>query len=358
MPATKSKYEFRIVNPSGGLVALFTDELYNRSYYLRRNRAEEISFSIDLDRLEQYARANKFSNALDVFNVNVNEIQVWRYGVPIVGGQIQSAIPEVDEDNRSVAVRAIGFLDLFEDRYLRTALSYSNTNLGAIAWNYINHTQTQTNGDWGITQGSNAVSALTNRERNPKIDKNIKELLIELTEVQNPIDFEFTYNKVFNVYSEIGATTDILLTYPGNIIGLSAPLDGSNQVNEVVARGDAAGDGEALRTTYSKTDTQATYKRREKIIDFSSVSKIDTLNEHAQEYAEQNDTLFDLPRVRLDGNRGVSIGDIHIGDKIKLAISGYTAFNHLNDDFYRIDEIDVTIEDDDKEDIELGLSGV
>lgn len=356
MGITKSKYEFKIVTPSGSIVAIFTDEIYDRKYDIRRNDSEEISFLMDLDRLEKYAADNKFSNPLDIFNPNVNEIIIYRYNVPVIAGQINYAAPMATENERSVLVRANGFLDLFETRYTNTALSLTSTNLGDIAWDLIDHSQSLTNGDYGITQGT-TISG-TNRERNYKIDKNIKTALLQLSEVENGIDFEFTHDKQFNVYNEIGADTDILLRYPGNIISIEAPLDGSRMFNEIAARGSSGGDSESLRETYSRTDNQATFKRREKVLNFPSVVETDTLQEHAKEFGDDNYLLFDLPKVTVDGNKDVTIGDFHIGDRVRLDVSTYKSFAHLESSQYKIDTIGVEVDEDDLEEIKLGLSGV
>lgn len=354
MAAQEHKYEFLIRNDSGSTVAIFTGELRQRRYKMIRNRPDEIYFAINLDELEVFARNNKFSNALDIFNVNVNEVVIYRHGVPLISGQIAFADPILSEEQKMLSVRATGWLGLFKDRYLMSSLSYTDVQAGLIGWNLINHTQSLTNGSFNIIQGT--LSDSITRIRTYPIYKNVYDALIQLTEVINGFDMEFTWDKKFNTYDSIGADTDIVLQYPGNILSIGQPIDGTEMANEVIVKGSVIGDDSSLISVRTDSTLQPIYKLRQKTIQYPTVEKLSTLEQHGDEFLDQAASFHKLPTITIDGNRNVSIGDIHIGDLINIRVNGYTSFNHLSTSKYRIDVIEVTIDDDNNETISLGLS--
>jgi hypothetical protein len=94
---------------------------------------------------------------------------------------------------------------------------------------------------------------------------NIMDALIAQTEVQvNPIDFEFTYDKVFNTYASIGSNrSDVVFEFPGNIINIDAPDDGTDISNEIMGLGAGAADGTQVTYTAADTSSQSNYQLRQ-----------------------------------------------------------------------------------------------
>ena len=92
---------------------------------------------------------------------------------------------------------------MFNNRYTDAVVEYASTDAGEIAWDLIDNSQNQTNGDLGITKG--IIETTQNRDRT-YYNQNIMEAIVNLSNVIGGFDFEFTHNKVFNVYAVKGLT--------------------------------------------------------------------------------------------------------------------------------------------------------
>ncbi len=217
-----SKWKIQVLNPSGEVQGDLSGLARNRSFVITRNRPEQIILVFDLDKIEHYARDSK-TNVGDLLKEGVNEIHIWRGNEKVVSGQINYSRATIQSDKRIHEVRAIGWLGLLlgdGGRNTRSVQTFSATDQGAILWALIDHTQTQTNGNIGITEGT--IEATVDRDRTYPIDKNIGDAIIEMTEVINGLDVEITPDKVFNVYKRIGEDRSYLIfEHPGGIKGLA-----------------------------------------------------------------------------------------------------------------------------------------
>ncbi len=347
-----NKYAIEIVNPVGALIADLTGRAAARRITLSRNEAEDIQFVIDINEFERYCRLLSVTPQA-VLAVYQNEVRVKRGENYICAGQIGPISTHVDVTRQEIQVRATGFLNLFKDRYTATERIFTGTEATEIASTLIEETQALTNGDYGITIGTlEAVGAHDRTYRRT----NIKEALQDLTRVQNyPFDFEFTYNKVFNAYQRLGSIRpEIVFEYPNNIIDFTVPNDPTGLANEVTAIGDGIS-GTAPEETVSDTDSQLDYSLRQKFINVNNVSEADTLTDHATAELEAWKNPSTLPVIRVDGNKAPFIGGYHLGDYVRVKLMGYAMINSI-DSLYRIEKIDIQIDDNDNEEISLTLS--
>lgn len=346
-----SKYSL-IIRTSGGTelaeLAGLADE---RRFTVSRNRAEQISWRIELGAFQQYLyKVNK--SALELLAVNQNEIVVKRHGVPFVAGQIAQLETVVQDNQRYVDVKAVGFLDLFAKRLTSANDVHTAQDAGALAWELIDDSQTLTNGDYGITQGT--IETTTNRTRTYEY-KPVKQAIIDLSEVYGGFDFEFTHDKKFNVFAAQGARLESrVLQYPGNIKSMRIPRSGIYMVNEVLVRGSGFGLAQ-LRDTVDDTTTQSTYKLRQEILDHPIVVEVDTLTEIGEEYVAANKDILELPQIVIDGNQDPTINSFWVGDEVRLVINEIPTANHI-DGFYRIEQLEVVVDRNDSEEIKLTLS--
>ena len=124
MPNLDSKYIVEIVDDSGTLVSELTGRARKRQFTVTRNRAEQILLEFDLDTIEQFARDSK-TNIEEIFAVGKNEVRIKRGDRFLVGGQITHVQGSIDQDSKVLEVRAVGFLDLFKDRYTAASKSFT-----------------------------------------------------------------------------------------------------------------------------------------------------------------------------------------------------------------------------------------
>jgi hypothetical protein len=143
----------------------------------------------------------------------------------------------------------------------------------------------------------------------------------------------------------------------GNIKSLKVAKDGVYTVNRAKMRG--TGFGPAQRR-YELNDSlsQSTYSIREEIYDHPDISEVGTLADHA----EANLNVFSQPLVNLDvtldGNQAPYLGDYWLGDEIRIQIGKYSMFSDIQESWYEIDAISVSLDENDQEEVKLTISKV
>jgi len=226
-----------------------------------------------------------------------------------------------------------------------------------VAWNFINLTQGRTNGSFGFTLGTIQPSRTITDTWQPYATS-IRDILIALTQRQNSIDFAFTADKVFNVYYPQGQDkTELRFALPGNIKSLRLPVDASELATLVIARGSGNGADQQVVQTYPATATpeQTTYRLREVIDDYPSINVTPTLIDKATEHYRKNATPTVIPEIVLDGNQEPFLGAYWLGDRVPISIDANqgSAFAALDGQMWRVNEIDVSIDENDAETIRL-----
>lgn len=353
-----ANWAVEVYNDSGTLVAELTGKALERKVTKLRNRADTINLRYDLDDIKRLS-AKLGISAWDIFAIGQNEVRVKRNGVVFSAGQIMDATPVIDGDQRSIVIIAVGWLDLFGARFSDEGGSssdyyFSNTDAGQIAWGLIDASQNETGGNFGITQGN--IQASQNRDRTDYVYKNIKEAIIQLSEVINGFDFEFTWDKKFNVYyPKIGKRLDnLILTYPGAIKTLTFGRHGMQLANNIIARGSGTGE-DAFTAVVTDTASRDKFKLRQAIIDFNDISKVDTLQDHANEELIFRRSFVDVPDITLDPALAPPFGTYGIGDEIKIEVlEDLEVFAPVNN-WFRIDGFEVTLDENNTEDIRLQL---
>lgn len=341
-------WSVEVYDGSGNLVADLSTRATKRRIVKTRNRADTIELEYDLDNIKKLSSELNL-NAWDIFAVAQNEIRIKRNDTVYSAGQIMDGYPIIDGDSRKISITAVGWLDLFGSRYTDEGGSssdyyFSATDAGQIAWGLIDASQNETNGDFGITQGY--IQASVNRDRQSYVTKNIRDALIELTEVINGFDFEFTWDKKFNVYyPKIGTKkNNVILTYPGAISLLSFGRRGVDIANNIIARGAGTG-ADAFAATATDTASQSKFKLRQDIVEFFDVSEASTLQDHADEELKFRRSFVDVPDITLDPAIAPNITAYGIGDVIKIEVlEDLEIFSPIND-WFRIDSIDLTIDE-------------
>jgi hypothetical protein len=356
----QSIYTVELWSPQGQQIADLSPLLLSRHFKATRNRAEVVDLSFDLGQIESYCASLGLS-VQQLLGPGYNEIRIRRGSRYLVGAQIQYLLPSLEGDKRTLEVRAVGFLELLKDRYLYpsdgASLTQTGVDIGQVAWNFINLTQNRTNGSFGFTLGTIQVSRTITDTWQPYATT-IKDILIALTQRNNSIDFSFSADKVFNVYYPQGQDkTELRFALPGNIKSLRLPVDASELATLVIARGSGNGADQQVVQTYpaSGTPEQVTYKLREVIDDYPSINVNQTLIDKATEHYRKNATPTVIPEIVLDGNQEPFLGAYWLGDRVPISIDANqgSAFATLDGQMWRVNEVDVTVDENDAETIRL-----
>jgi hypothetical protein len=349
-----SKYQFELFDQSGDLIADLSGYITNRQFTIERNRAEEIDFSIPLTTFAQLAK----DLALDpnqLLQTGIQEIRVRRSGQPIVAGQITYWETDFsDPTNPVINVKAMGWLNLFTYRVFSG--EYDGDDAAFIARDIITQTQALPLGDFGITLGSNVTGANVYAQ---KIFENqsISDILIAFSEEENGFDFQFTWDKVYNMFlpGQGAYRQDIIFTYPGNTTNIVVSSDSTQIVNSLLARGKGNADAN-ISTIIEDTPSQEIYGLRTAVKDYPDLDDDQLVTTATSEVAFYRFPL-ELHSIYYDGSQPnvPPVGSYNVGDKIRVLVQNLPLIDTLND-FFTIDKITVTLDNNDVEVVQLDVN--
>jgi hypothetical protein len=353
-----SQYLIELFDRAGNRVADLSPYLTKRHFVVRRNRAETVDLTFDQGAVETLCSALG-TTVLGLFAPGSNDVKITRGNRALILARINYLATTVDERQRIIELRATGYFDLLHDRQLTPDLHLDYTvtpaDLGQVCANWITGTQAKPNGDYGLTIGTIQPSRNTNtNDAWQPFAYSIRDAIQKITERLGSIDIEFTPDKVFKVYYPgIGVThTDIAFTYPGNIKSLKLPIDATMLNNESYARGSGNGDQQLVGTA-GDTTAQASFGLREQVKDYPACNVPQTLVDYAGEELRKYAGPTHIPDLILDGTKEPFLGSYWIGDWVPLRIDAGSAFASLNGQILRINELDVTINENDAEDVRL-----
>jgi len=340
-------YEVELWSRQGVLVADISVLVKTMSFTQERNASESFEMTLDLDAFEDLA-SSIGTMPMVMLNPYRTDIKVKRRGVYLFGVHVVEVNTELNEDESTISIRAVGYLNLLNDRFITK--SYTNEYETDIIQDLINETQSQTNGDIGITFGTQVQ--LVQRDRIYE-RQNIKEAIINLTKlVTGNFDFAFDHNKVFSTYEMIGSDRSIELefTYPGNIRQLTVPRTGINLFNKIYGLGAGFGDDQ-VQSLQADTDSQLEYGVHESIYTWNSVIEQATLDQNAQARLILTKNMLEIPQIKISG-RDFDLSTYGIGDRVTVRVLDHNFLNTI-DGVYRIERISVSIDENQDEDITL-----
>jgi len=214
----------------------------------------------------------------------------------------------------------------------------------------------------GIKQGNIAASFTIT----PTYDrfKKLKSAIEDIANMYNGMDFDIAIqidpvtnlmSKYFNVfYPRQGvANTGLVFTYPGNIKKVDKPKDGKQMVNQVAERGQGSGVDQAVAVSADQSSIQA-FGLRQNQEDEPDVPDTGTLLLLGQEVLRLRKDTLELPALTMDDSLPPFLGSYGIGDQILVQVqdAGIASGNFV----YRIEQLDVSINDDDATEVVLTLS--
>lgn len=364
--AWSSKYTFELWSKSGVMLADFSGRASGRKIVQSRNYPEQIEFSLDLNAFERYCRDSGV-DPKTLLITNSTEVRVRRAGTYITGGQLVYKTTSLAAEGQSVACRVQGFLALFSKRYTgttpaglvsedHTAASGTAKSRTDLAWYLINASQSLTNGSFGITRGLTGGSTTLYDKTFGRT--NIMNALQAMTELKtDPIDIEFSYNKVFNTYAQIGSDRpDIVFEYPGNIRDGEFPDDGTDVTNEVIALGQGGADGVQQPAFGIDLDSQLNYQLRQDVVQSNGTDNSNGgITDAAESAKEAKSKPLKIPAITVNGNVAPYVTDYRIGDRVRVKINNHPLIDDVNG-VYRIEKRTITIDDNDNETVKLEVS--
>lgn len=363
----KSIYKWEIYNGAGfgdsNRVADISLIARQRHFTIQRNRAEVMECVMSLGEVTDLCNSLGLTFS-QLFAPGVNSLRITRGSRALVAGQINYVRPELEGDAPTVTLRATGWLDLFKDVMvynhlgdppIQFGLQYFGITIGQAAQHLIDEAQARTNGDRGITIGTIQTSRSSDFNFQA-LGRTIKDSLVDLTKLSDSGDFEFTPDKVFNWYDPgIGTDkTELTFRYPGNITKLAMPIDATALVNSSINRGQGNGYAQVIEIR-DDTSSQGIYYLRERMDDYPAETLATRLDEKGDETLRLYANPTTIPDVTLDGTQDPPLGAYWIGDRVRFQVDAGPVFGALSDQVWRINEIDVTLDDNDHEAISLAV---
>lgn len=250
-----------------------------------------------------------------------------------------------------VTVYCYDWFEQLGSRYTPDEVTYTGIDAGQIAWALIDDSQSQTNGDLGLTEGT--IEPTQNRDRT-YYNKNIADCILELANVINGFDFEINSAKQFQVFESIGVdrSDSIVLEYGINITTMSITEDFSKPVNRAIVLGDSGVPSDPLRIEREDLALQVLYSLREGLINDQTVAEIASLEEEGDALVRKLGTTLLKLTIGIVRSTTPTIVDFALGDLIRLRVK--TGIYDLDQNF-RVFEWRVSYQTDNTEVLNLTL---
>ena len=346
MAGEKSDFKFLIRNPSGDYLASLVNA---RERWFREALNHGGAAGFILDTTDELCNST-------ILAVNQNELIVEYKGTKLWGGQICYVRKIAKGNDLYWEVGAKQFFNLFEKRFCgynkSTGISdpreFTTIDSGTIAWTLIDESQSEVNGDFGVTEGT--IQASVNRTKEYE-RKNIAEAILELADNDFGFDFEITTEKVFNVYYPFKGTIkdDVVFRYPGNCEDFNCLEDGWSVLNHELGLGRHWG-GQEIQYVVDDATSQGSYKRREDIKSYKDVGVQAFLTDMVE---EDIDWLKDIHKVVKFGARideKTDLTDYEMGDLVRCLADAFDV-----DESLYVYERSVKVGDDDEPEVNLTL---
>lgn len=239
---------------------------------------------------------------------------------------------------------------IFEQERTSTAYAMWLDNLYIVYSN-------QTGRDFNVSLGEYSVNNSGPKVKRDYQQKNVKDALLELTSLEpgyDSIDFSFSPDRKFNVYSHLGTTkAEIEASYPGNIHSMSISRSASALSNYILDIGSGIG-SERVEATAIDTSSCNTYGARESIITNNNASLTATLKEEANGRLQNLRQPTNLPKVVIrDGS--INPTNTQIGDTIRVNINNGDEYLATVSGYYRVVEYEVQVDSENVETTTLTL---
>lgn len=259
-------YKIVVRDNDGTTIGEF-DRFNNLKFKHVLNREGDCSFDISL----KDEKANS-----QMIQLGKREVYIYRNDDVVWGGHMFNYDGGLSASGGYITIYAMGFMDLLKKRYTASISEHIDKDPSQIMWDEINTSQSKTNGNFRITQGTLALS-YPRRKKYEK--KQLYELITDWTNIQDGPEIEITQTKVFNTYWPLKGedkSDNYVFEWEKDIDKIDFVNDFSNPINSAIVIG--GGWGEAMATvTRNDLILQKEYKLREEIIPYKDVEELPLL---------------------------------------------------------------------------------
>ena len=221
-----------------------------------------------------------------------------------------------------ISVQAVCYRRLLGSRYVVSALQFDQISQGDIIWALIDHTQSQLNGDMGITVGDLGPTVL--RDRTYEVGQNILDVIVDMTNVIGGPTWDIDENLELVV-----SRADLYPFNPAPIVlgatanALSRPSSASKFGNVAVV----SGNGQETAIVVAEavglpSDPRGRWERR---ASYPSTVLQDTLQGHAEGLLTEFQAATTIWQVDVAQERYFSDAQYKLGDYVELVQPASTA---------------------------------
>lgn len=271
---------------------LFTDEVIdeiphrNLRFETKYKKPGDMSFLVELGddetRKKQILQATRPAQV--ALYVDYNGTLVW-------GGPLW--VRGYGGASNTLSINAKEWMSYWYRRNIVSTLRFRNVDQLSIFRGLINHATTQFGGDVGLGVDNSLLSGVLRKRTYFGHElKNIGEALFQLSEVINGFEYRFPVEWVGDKatkrlslgYPQLGSRfpgNDLLFDFPGNIADYTHTEDGDDFLTRTWAIGKGEGPN-MLRISSTSPDVFGGYPLLEDIYSYKDISRISTLQEHAE----------------------------------------------------------------------------
>lgn len=345
-------YEVELWSRQGVMIADISPLVQNLVWERQRNDAPQVSFTIDVDAYEELAAAIG-SHPLSMLGPYQTDVKLKRYNSLtdefeyLFGAHVGYVCTNITDEENSIEVKAFGYLNLLIDRYVTK--TYEDQEVVSIAWDLIDETQSQENGDMGITLGPDQVTGES--VTRPYERQNVKEAVVGLS-LTYGFDVDIDHLRRFNTYTMIGSdrSADVEFLYPGNIKEISIPRDGIPLFNKIYGLGSGFG-GAAFTSEQRDETSELNYGVHEKVATFNSVTNQGELDDRTGAELSRLKNLLEIPQMTVSGE-DFDLSRYGLGDRVTVRVDTHPFLATVNGT-YRIERLEVTVDENGAEDIKI-----
>jgi hypothetical protein len=294
--------------------------------------------------------------ALRKYEVEIYQCEEFTEQTKIWAGEQASRVATITENGDDwVDITCYSYLEMLNHRFTVAEKIYAIEDYmdsGDIAWDLINTTQSETNGDLGITEGD--IEPTIVREIY-YYNQNIMNALMDLANMTYGFDFDINDDKEFNVWATKGVdrSEDVQLILGKNVDSCTIVEDFTNPCNRSLILGTDYSSNDLLRIETDNEASQGSILLRESIENNSDVTDTESLNYLGGALLRKYKQPILSISVSLIKNSGIKISDFSVGDTVRAIIKkGIYNFNLQ----MRVHEWNFKLNEDKTEDLSLTLS--
>jgi len=299
-------WHFALVNAKTGAALNDLTSAVDRHVTFKLNEPTQVQFKV----------AGTSETALALGTLTTDVVVAWDDQL-LARCRVGATTDTLDENDHQVDVTALDYTALLARRYAHQVLTYTATDLTAIAWDLIDYTQRRysTNGDWGITRGLTATTAAVNYTAPD--GKKISEAIDDLRATYPEFDYEVDANLRFNCWAMRGTQRDFALEYGGNVSQVTRNVDTTAYAN-LVRQSGADGVAAAVRQAPDlATRPEGRMEAQEGNTDLANAALVGWA---ADAYLQRNGTLTAVYEATLAPNAGWDPSQLWLGDRAWMVV--------------------------------------